>query len=91
MGFDDSIISDYIAESREHLSDIEGDLLTMEGMGEAIDAPLSSIPFHVLYSTIMEPDGYLVIGSTESLTGLCPGLEPKRYLRSVFYQLPGAA
>jgi chemotaxis protein methyltransferase CheR len=31
-------------------------------------------------------DGYLVIGSTESITGLCPELEPKRYLRSVFYQ-----
>jgi chemotaxis protein methyltransferase CheR len=31
-------------------------------------------------------DGALIIGSTESLTGLCPMFEPKRYLRSVFYQ-----
>ncbi len=31
-------------------------------------------------------DGYLIIGSTESISGLCPELEPKRYLRSVFYQ-----
>jgi chemotaxis protein methyltransferase CheR len=34
----------------------------------------------------LEPDGYLVIGSTESLTGIAPQFEPKRYLRSVFYQ-----
>jgi chemotaxis protein methyltransferase CheR len=31
-------------------------------------------------------DGFLIIGSTESISGLCPELEPKRYLRSVFYQ-----
>jgi chemotaxis protein methyltransferase CheR len=31
-------------------------------------------------------DGCLIIGSTESISGLCPELEPKRYLRSIFYQ-----
>jgi chemotaxis protein methyltransferase CheR len=31
-------------------------------------------------------DGALIIGSTESLTGLCPEFESKRYLRAVFYQ-----
>lgn len=31
-------------------------------------------------------DGALLIGSTESITGLCPEFEPKRYLRSIFYQ-----
>ena len=36
---------------------------------------------------VMEPDGYLIIGSTESLTGICPLFEPQRHLRSVFYQL----
>lgn len=36
---------------------------------------------------VIEPDGYLIIGSTESLTGICPMFEPKRHLRSVFYQL----
>lgn len=35
----------------------------------------------------LAPDGSLIIGSTESLTSLCPELEPKRYLRSVFYQI----
>lgn len=31
-------------------------------------------------------DGYLIIGSTESLTGICPLFIPKRHLRSIFYQ-----
>lgn len=38
---------------------------------------------------LMAPDGALIIGSTESLTGLCPQFEPMRYLRSVFYKLKG--
>ena len=36
---------------------------------------------------VLEPDGYLIIGSTESLTGVCPRFEPKRHLKSIFYQL----
>ena len=31
-------------------------------------------------------DGFLLIGSTESLTGVCPRFVPKRHLRSIFYQ-----
>jgi len=31
-------------------------------------------------------DGALIIGSTESITGLCPEFEPQRYLRSVYYR-----
>jgi chemotaxis protein methyltransferase CheR len=42
-------------------------------------------------ASVLEPDGCLIIGSTESLTGICPQFEPKRYLRSVFYQLRQAA
>ncbi|MCX6596811.1 MAG: protein-glutamate O-methyltransferase CheR [Acidobacteria bacterium] len=34
----------------------------------------------------MEADGYLIIGSMESLSGLCPQFESKRHLRSVYYQ-----
>ncbi len=34
----------------------------------------------------LENDGYLIIGSTESLTGVCPLFIPKRHLRSIFYQ-----
>jgi chemotaxis protein methyltransferase CheR len=36
---------------------------------------------------ILERDGYLIIGSTESLTTVHSGFVPQRYLRSVFYQL----
>jgi chemotaxis protein methyltransferase CheR len=36
---------------------------------------------------ILEPDGYLIIGSTESLNAICPQFVPKRHLQSVFYQL----
>ena len=32
-------------------------------------------------------DGALLIGSTESLTGLAPQFEPMRYMRSVYYRL----
>lgn len=34
-------------------------------------------------------DGGLIIGSTESISGICPELEPRRYLRSVFYRWKG--
>lgn len=36
---------------------------------------------------ILEHDGYLIIGSTESLTGVCPRFVPKKHLKSIFYQL----
>ena len=32
-------------------------------------------------------DGCLIIGATESITGLCPKFEAQRHLRGVFYQL----
>ncbi len=32
-------------------------------------------------------NGSLIIGATESISGICPEFEPKRYLRSVFYQI----
>jgi chemotaxis protein methyltransferase CheR len=38
----------------------------------------------------LAPDGALIIGSTESITGLCPEFEPKRHVRAVFYQKKGA-
>jgi len=36
---------------------------------------------------LLAPDGCLIVGSTETLTGICPRFEPKRHLRSIFYQL----
>ncbi len=35
----------------------------------------------------LEADGYLMVGSMESLTAICPQFESKRHLRSVFYQI----
>jgi chemotaxis protein methyltransferase CheR len=35
---------------------------------------------------VLAPDGYLIIGSTESLTGICSRFVPKRHLKSIFYQ-----
>jgi chemotaxis protein methyltransferase CheR len=35
----------------------------------------------------LEPEGYLIVGSMESLSGICPQYESKRHLRSVFYQI----
>ncbi|MBN2705949.1 MAG: protein-glutamate O-methyltransferase CheR [Deltaproteobacteria bacterium] len=40
-------------------------------------------------ASAMAPDGYLLIGAQESLTGITNMFEPKRYLRSIFYQLKG--
>lgn len=41
--------------------------------------------FNKLADNLAE-DGFLIIGSTESLTGVCPRFVPKRHLRSIFYQ-----
>lgn len=37
-------------------------------------------------SNILKDDGYLIIGSTESISTLCPNFESKRHMRSVYYQ-----
>ena len=38
-------------------------------------------------ANMLVPDGCLIIGSTESLTGVCPKFVPQRHMRSVYYQL----
>jgi len=42
--------------------------------------------FHKIVD-VLEPDGYLIIGSSESLAASSARFESKRYLRAVFYQL----
>lgn len=37
-------------------------------------------------ASVLEPDGFLIIGATESLNGISPMFEPKRYLRTIYYQ-----
>jgi chemotaxis protein methyltransferase CheR len=41
------------------------------------------------FTRCLARDGSLIVGSTESLTGLCPQFVPQRYLRTLFYQLEG--
>ncbi|WP_291322519.1 protein-glutamate O-methyltransferase CheR [Desulfonatronospira sp.] len=36
---------------------------------------------------VLQPEGALIIGSTESLSGVTRSFVPKRYLRSIYYQL----
>jgi chemotaxis protein methyltransferase CheR len=38
----------------------------------------------------LQPDGALIIGSTESLSGISSQFEAQRYLRSVYYRLKGS-
>jgi chemotaxis protein methyltransferase CheR len=38
---------------------------------------------------ILALDGYLIIGSTESISVMCPEFQSFRYMRSVYYQLIG--
>lgn len=40
---------------------------------------------------VLEPDGSLVIGSTESLTGVTDSFEARRYMRAIFYQPAGSS
>lgn len=39
---------------------------------------------------MLAPDGYLIIGSTESISVICPEFQSFRYMRSVYYQLMGS-
>lgn len=36
--------------------------------------------------SVLEPDGYLLLGASESLTHICSDLEPRRHLKTIFYQ-----
>jgi len=38
---------------------------------------------------VLQPDGYFIIGATESLAGVTDKFVPRRYLRAIFYQLRG--
>ncbi|MBF0218093.1 MAG: methyltransferase domain-containing protein [Gammaproteobacteria bacterium] len=40
-------------------------------------------------SKVLQPDGVLIVGGSETLSTIAPDFEVKRYLRGVFYQLKG--
>jgi chemotaxis protein methyltransferase CheR len=39
---------------------------------------------------VMQADGALIVGGSETLVGIAPELESKSYLKGIFYQLAGA-
>ena len=38
---------------------------------------------------VLQPDGALIIGGSETLTGITPDFESRNYLKGIFYQLSG--
>ncbi len=50
LDMDDSFIKEYLAESREHLADIETDLLTIEAAGKNVDDTLVNKVFRAAHS-----------------------------------------
>ncbi|MFW5750924.1 MAG: Hpt domain-containing protein, partial [Planctomycetota bacterium] len=47
---DDDLLNDFVAESREHLADIEGRFLELEEQGEAVDPELINLVFRAVHS-----------------------------------------
>ncbi len=68
---DESIISDFVAESREHLNRIEPDLLAMEQGGQALSQETLNRVFRAIHS-IKGGAGFLAF---ESLKGLSHAME----------------
>ena len=50
LNVDDELVQEYLAESREHLTTIEADLLTIEEQGAAIDEQLVNRVFRAAHS-----------------------------------------
>ena len=68
---DDEIVAGYIEESREHLADIESDLLTIEEQGANIDRERVNKVFRAAHS-IKGGAGFLNLGT---IKGLSHGIE----------------
>jgi two-component system, chemotaxis family, sensor kinase CheA len=65
--FDDELIADYIEESREHLANIESDLLAVEEQGENIDLDLVNKVFRAAHS-IKGGAGFLSLTTVKDLS-----------------------
>ncbi len=50
MSNDDPIVAEFIVESREHLADVENQLLSIEAAGEAVDVDLVNTVFRAVHS-----------------------------------------
>ena len=65
--FDDELIADYVEESREHLANIESDLLAVEEQGANIDLDLVNKVFRAAHS-IKGGAGFLSLNTVKDLS-----------------------
>lgn len=63
------------------------DIILLRNVAIYFSMEMRKILYHKI-CTVLEPDGFLLLGASESLTGSCSELLPRRYLKSIFYQ-PG--
>jgi len=71
--FDESLISDFVAESREHLDEIEPDLLAMEGDESNIDQDLINRVFRAIHS-VKGGAGFLAFENLKNLSHIMEGV-----------------
>jgi two-component system chemotaxis sensor kinase CheA len=71
--FDESLISDFVAESREHLDEIEPDLLAMEGDESNIDQELINRVFRAIHS-VKGGAGFLAFENLKNLSHIMEGV-----------------
>ena len=75
----ESILHDYQRRLKSMASEL--------ALSEERERRRLAVNLHDRIGQALEPEGALVIGSTESITGFCPQFVSKRYLRSVYYQV----
>ena len=51
--------------------------------------PADKIRLFQKISRVLQPDGALIIGGSETLSGIAPDFESRSYLKGIFYQLRG--
>jgi two-component system chemotaxis sensor kinase CheA len=71
--FDESLISDFVAESREHLDEIEPDLLAMEGDESNVDQELINRVFRAIHS-VKGGAGFLAFENLKNLSHIMEGV-----------------
>jgi len=67
MSFDDAeLLKEFVIESREHLSDVENQLLTLESQGDAMDVSLVNTVFRAVHS-IKGAAGFMGLDTLQGL------------------------
>jgi len=71
--FDNEIIQDFILESREHLSSVEPDLLTLEGDSDQVDSEIINRVFRAIHS-IKGASGFFDLNQINKLSHVMENL-----------------